>query len=140
MSIYDWLSAIFVGFGFTAWAVWGKYYHIHPILLGLMSTSLIALTVTIISLNQLGNIGARPFNSFRSFFVMVFLCVVNGVAFFVYSGKIADKTINTGIYIVVVSVLMLVSASGLDWLINGNALSIKQIILMTVIITSICFL
>lgn len=141
MNIQDWVSAIFVAFGFVAWAVWGKSYNLHPALLGVMNTSLIALTVTLFSLNQFGDIGEKSFPSLKSFAVMVFLCAVNGIAFYVYSVKIASPLVKTGNYIVIVSILMLVEARFLDWYLNHNFMSaLNGAGLLIIILGIICFM
>ena len=123
MSIWDWLSAIFVAFGFVAWAVWGKSYNLHPALLGVMSTSIMAFSVTFLSFSKFGEIGIRSFPSLKSFAVMIFLCAVNGAAFYVYSAQVGNPLIKTGNYIVIVSILMLLEARFLDLYLNKNLMN-----------------
>lgn len=141
MRLYDCISTIFVAFGFVAWAVWGKSYGLHPAILGMMSTTLMALTVTLLSFSRLGDIGEKSFPSLESFAVMVFLCALNGIAFYVYSAKVASPFVKTGNYIVVVSVLMLVMARFLDLYLNNNSMStLNGVGLATIILGIICFM
>ena len=112
-----------MAFGFVAWAVWGKFYNLHPALLGVMSTSLMALTVTLLSFNQFGSIGTKSFPSLKSFATMIFLCALNGIAFYIYSAKVGNPLIKTGNYIVLVSILMLVEVRFLDLYFNKNLIS-----------------
>ena len=140
MSIWDWFSAVFVAFGFVAWAVWGKFYNLHSAVLGMMSTSLMALVVTLLSFSRFGDIGEKSFPSLKSFAVMVLLCAINGVAFYVYSAKVASPFIKTSNYIVVVSGLMLVEARFLDLYLNGNQMNIINYAGLFIIISGIiCF-
>lgn len=137
MGVYDWVSAIFVAFSFVAWAVWGKFYNLHSALLGIMSTSLLALTVTLLSFSQFGDIGNKIFPSLKAFAVMIFLCGLNGVGFYIYSNRVSDPLVKTGSYIVVVSVLMLMEARFLDWYLNNNSLSFLNSICLVIIVLGI---
>ena len=140
MNFYDWLSAIFVAFGFVAWAVWGKFYNLHPALLGVMNISIMALTVTFLSFNQFGDIGQKTLPSLKSFAIMIFLCVVNGIAFYVYSAKVTNSLIKTGNYIVILSILMLIEARFLDWYLNHNSMSVVNVAgLVTIILGILLF-
>ncbi|HEY4521941.1 MAG TPA: hypothetical protein VJH05_02270 [Candidatus Paceibacterota bacterium] len=121
MGIRDGLLAIFVAFAFVAWAVWGKYYKVHPIMLGIMSATLLAFTVTIFSLGRLYEINS--FFSLKSFFIMFFLCVLNGVGFYLYASKIASPLVRTGDYVGLVAILMLTEARFLDMYLNGNSMN-----------------
>src|SRR3989344_6755137 len=137
MTIWDWLSAIFVALGFVAWAIVGKNFQLHPALLGMMNTSIMALTVTLLSLRKFGDVGGKSFLSFRSFAVMFFLCVLNGIAFYVYSAKIANPLVKTGNYIVVVSIFMLAEARFLDWYFNSSSMGAINIVGLAMIIVGI---
>lgn len=141
MNIWNWFSAIFVAFGFVAWGVWGKFYQIHPAMLGVMNTSLMALTVTLLSFSQFGDIGEKSFPSLKSFVIMIFLCAVNGIAFYIYSAKVANPLIKTGNYIVLIGILMFGEARFLDWYLNHNSMSvINGAGLLIIILGIFCFM
>ncbi len=139
MAIRDLLSAILTAFGFIAWAVWGKKYQIHPVILGVMSSFFMALTVIVLSFSQLIKTEEKASPFFKLFLVMVFLYILNGVAFYSYSQKVATL-LKTGDYIAAVSVFMLIEARFLDWYLNQNSMSVLNIGGLFIAIIGIIFL
>jgi len=138
MGVRDGLSAVFVAFGFVAWVVWGKYYKVHPIMLGIMSATISAFTVTVLSLGRLYEINSSF--SLKSFFAMLFLCVLYGVSFFVYSSKVSNVAIKTGDYVGLVSILMLLEARFLDLYLSGSSMNVINYAgLFIIILGVICF-
>ena len=138
MGIRDGLSAIFVAFAFMAWAVFGKYYKVHPIMLGVMSATLLAFTVTVLCLSRLYEINSSF--SLKSFFAMLFLCALNGVGFYVYTSKIASPLVKTGDYVGLVAVLTLIGARLLDLCLNNSSMNgINYAGIFIIILGVVCF-
>jgi len=107
-------------------------------MLGIMSATISAFTVTVLSLGRLYEINSSF--SLKSFFAMLFLCALNGVGFYVYTSKIASPLVKTGDYVGLVAVLTLIGARLLDLCLNNSSMNgINYAGIFIIILGVVCF-
>lgn len=124
MGLKDLFLAVFIASGFVAWPIIGKFSNVGGGMVGTLVLSTSAIVIAMLSAKQF-SLGLL---SVRTLAMLCIAGVINGIAVFLYAGKTSDPAIQTGIFIVIISVLMVVIGPLLDWIINGSTLSSKQAI------------
>jgi len=116
MNIQVISTAIFIAFGFVGWTIIGSYSRACGSWIGTIVMLSTAAAVALLSSKQLINVVAP---NGKAWILLLVAGVINGVAVYLYSNKIADITVPTAAFVVTVSILMVVIAPFLNWLING---------------------
>lgn len=125
MNTNTFITAIFIAIGFAGWPIIGKYSGMNSGFIAIFVGVSTAVTVAIISARQLSGIGSI---SCTPLLFLIVVGVINGIAFQLYSNKVADTTVPTAVFMVTVSILMSVATPILHWLLNGAVPNSNQII------------
>ena len=137
MNTNTFITAIFIAIGFTGWPIIGKYSNMNSGLISIFVGVSTAVTVAIISARQLGGIGSM---NIKPLAFLVVAGIINGIAFQLYSNKIADASVSTAAFMITVSILMSVVAPALSWLLNGTIPNNNQLIGFGFAIITVYFL
>ncbi len=125
MDIKTFLFATFIAAAYTSWPNLAKALNVK---LGaiLFVVLVVALVIAILVFwKDIAEIGSVPR---KALFIIFAVAVANGLATYLCGAVAADKTVQTGIFLVVVFVLQMAFAPIADWLINHNKPSTLQYI------------
>jgi drug/metabolite transporter (DMT)-like permease len=115
--------AFFIAMGFVSWAIIGKYVGAGGIWVAtIVSTSTLA-SVFILSASELLS-GQVP--TLRAISILTTAGLVNGICLYVYTQKTSDISIQTGSFVVIVSMTMVVLAPIISLVLNGEVLTPRQ--------------
>lgn len=124
MNLNTVFCVLFITLGFASWPVIGKWSGVSGAWFTSMVVVIGTLPVLMLSAKQMAFEG-WPFTT-RTFAILVIASLVNGFAVYVYGLKAGDVKVPTGLLIASVSMMNMVWATTLDWLINKQALSTRQ--------------
>lgn len=113
----------FVGVSFVTWAVVADWLKVDGPWVGVIILISTCAAVAILSGRQLIQI---QMPSSRAIGYLLAVGAFNGVGFYCYTLKIAEKSIPIGILSASISIMMVIAAPVLDYLINSKAISVKQ--------------
>jgi drug/metabolite transporter (DMT)-like permease len=137
MSIQYFLSLVFIAFGFVGWPIIGSYSGASGGWVSVILCASTMITVTLFSIKELSGI---PIPATKALVLLFIAGAFNGLAVCFYSIKITDASISTAVLVVTVSILMVMAAPILDWLIKGAIPSLYQALGYTFAICAIYFL
>ncbi len=123
MDLTTLLWAAGIAATFVAWPVIGKYSGASGAWIGIIVVAGSLVTTAIFGLKELTS---GPMFTLKALVLLVMAGLLNGAAVYYYSVKATSTAIPTGVFIVTMSIMMVIFAPILDWLLNGNALSIRQ--------------
>lgn len=129
--------AVFIAFGFVSWPIIGSYSRVCGGWVGTVVIISTAITVAMFSLRQLSNISVP--NS-KAMILLIIAGIINGLAVYIYSSKVADVTVPTAEFVVIVSIFMVVIAPLLNWLLNSAVPNFYQTLGFAFAIAAIYFL
>lgn len=113
--------AILIAAAFVGWPIIGNYSKTNAGWIGTTVVITTALTVSFMSSKQLGVVP-----DIKSLIMLSVAGIINGIAVYFYSAKIANST-AAGLLVVMVSIFMVMLAPIFDWAINGKILSLTKI-------------
>lgn len=125
MRVYLLLRALFISVGFAGWPIVGNFSKASGAWVG---TIVLGTTGVVIALLSSRGLISNPLPSYKSIVYLVVAGVINGLACYVYSLTTVDKNIQIGLFVSLVSILMVVIAPLMSWLLNGEIISSKQIV------------
>jgi drug/metabolite transporter (DMT)-like permease len=117
------LMAIVIAFGFVGWPIIGSYSRAHGSWIGMLAISSTALAFAGLSFRQLINV--VPPNT-KAIVLLLVAGIINGGAVYLYTAKIADTTVPTAAFVVIVSIFMVIVAPLLNWMLNSAVPSFQQ--------------
>jgi len=117
------ITAAFIALGFVSWVIVGSYSKASAGWVGTIVMGFTAIVVALLSGKQLMS-GQLP--GMKAITYLVIAGVINGIAVYLYSLKATSPLIPTGVFVVIVSVLMAVFAPCVDWILNSKILSLQQ--------------
>ncbi len=122
MGLKTLLIAVFVALGFGGWPIVANYSEANS---GWIGTIIFAVGTAIVFPLFLfsGQISMDSVPSKKGMLWLLTAAIVNGVAVFVYTPRLADKTTPVGPLVVTVPILMVACAVLLDWILNGVVLT-----------------
>ncbi len=118
MNLQSLIAAILISFCFAVWPVVSKYSGAQGAWVGVIVAVGSASATFILSFLS-RQITTLQSPSIKAIVILVTAGVLNGIAFYFYSLKIADPKISTAAFMTIVAILMIVMASILDWALNG---------------------
>ena len=137
MNIQSISMAVFIAFGFVCWPIVGSYSRVCGSWVSATVIISTAVTVAIFFFRQLA---ALPVPSVKAIAILFIAGAINGLAFCFYSNKITDTSIETGAFVVTISILMVVIAPLLDWALNGATPNMSQKLGFVLAIVAIYFM
>jgi drug/metabolite transporter (DMT)-like permease len=139
MNIQILLITIFIGLAFVGWPTAAKFLGFHGSWANVVVTLGTGITALIFSRHYIVS-NKIPAPHMTPVLILFLVAVVNGFAVSFYARSVADPEIPTATFIVMVSVFMVVWAPILDYILNGSAPHIRQIIGYVCAIAAIYFL
>lgn len=136
MNMSTIVVAIFIAFGFTGWPIIGNYSKVNAGWMGSVVMISTALALGAMSYKDL----CIETPGSKAIVLLSVAGLVNGLAVYFYSVKVADANVPTAAFIVTVSTLMVVAASVLNWAINGAVPNHSQFLGFGLAIAAIYFL
>lgn len=133
MKLENLFWAIALALTFSSWPIIGKRIGIS----GPWMTTIVYVSGLLCVVAYTGKTLVSNACPLRVAAVMAFIGMLNGLAVMVYSAKCTDTTINTSVFLMTVSIVSLVSAPILNYLINKETVSPRQIIGVVVGIVAI---
>ena len=131
-TVFD---ATFIAFGFVLWPMIGAYAQMTSGWIGTIAMLATSATAAVFAGKQLA---VMP--DLKACMIVVCAGVLNGVAIHRYTINIAAGEISRASFVALVSVLMIVVACVLDWVLNHATLSIYKAIGIACTICGILFL
>lgn len=121
MKTLDIFAAICWAFTFVAWPIVGKFVHATG---AWMATIVFAANAIVIGLLFRYDLSAPP--TIKVILILFAAGAMNGIGAYFYAQKLADIRISTSALVVLVSILMVVWAPIIDWILNGSIPSVRQ--------------
>lgn len=122
MSTANLLMAILIALCFAGWPIIGKYSQSSGAWVATLVGAGTALAIALLSSRQLSS--STP--TAKAFAILAIAGVINGTAVYFYAVKTSDLAVPTGIFVLVVAVLIACWAPLLDWALNGTIISLRQ--------------
>jgi drug/metabolite transporter (DMT)-like permease len=123
MNIRGVFAALLIALGFSSWPIIGSNSGICGGWVGTIVMTSTTLTVVLLSMRQMGSVsvpGIKPV-------ILLFVAgIINGLALQVYAMMATDKSISTPFFVATVSIMMVVIAPFLNWLIKGEIPNFNQ--------------
>lgn len=116
--------ACLISLAFSSWPIFGKYMKAPGIWVGILVSLGTTVTMVVLSLKPVATHGLP---TTKIGLVFLGFGVLNGAAIYMYSLKIADPTVPTAVFVVMISVGMVVFGSLLGWIILGQVPTRDQI-------------
>ncbi len=117
-------EAALIAFGMVSWPILGKYSHAAGAWVGVLVMSVTAIVVGLLSVSQGQFSGGSPL-SFRMLLILALAGLFNGAAMYRYTMR-STSPIQTGKYLVLVAVLVVLEAPVLDLILNKSWLTPRQ--------------
>lgn len=114
----------FTGVSFVTWAVVADWLKVDG---PWVSVMVLISTCTAVAILSGRHLTQAPIPSTRAITYLLAVGAFNGVGFYCYTLKIAEKSISIGILSASISIMMVVAAPALDYFINSKTLSFKQL-------------
>jgi len=137
MNIWTISIALFIAFGFVGWPIVGSYSRVCGGWVGTVVLTSTAITVAMFSFRQLNSI---PVPNTKAMILLLVAGIINGLAVYLYSSKITDTNVPAAVFVVMVSILMVVVAPLLNWLLNDAVPNFQQTLGFGFAIVAIYFL
>ena len=138
MNIWNIFLAIFIACGFVGWPIVGNYSRACGAWVGTMVIVSTAVAVAFMSFRQLGSV---PVPDAKALILLCIAGAINGIAFCLYSDKMATMNASTAtVFVATVSILMVVIAPILNWLLNNKTPDLNQTIGFCLAVVAIYFL
>ena len=115
--------AVFIALGYVCWPIVGKRVGAPGVWMGTIINFCGLVCMLALSSRQLLN---GPMVTTKAILALVAVGIFNGAAVYVYSLKTTDPQINTGVFIVLISILLTTLAPLVDGLLNATMPSAKQ--------------
>jgi len=117
-----WQQAL-IASAYCGWPIIGRFSRITGGLVGVLACVGTLFTVSALSFREFPDLVAiTP----KAISLMLIAGVVNGVAVYFYSLKVADETIPTAAFVATVCIFMVMAAPIQHWILNGVAPSWRQ--------------
>ncbi len=131
-TVLSFALALFIATGFVSWTIIASYSKVAGGWVGVIVAAATSVMLGLCSTREIMN---TPPPSGKALQILVVAGLVNGLAVYLYAQRIANPNVTT--FVVTVSVLMVVCTPAIDWLINGNGLTGRQMIGFTLAAASI---
>ena len=125
MNVATIVTAILIAFAFSFWPVLASYTKASTPWVSTIISLGSGITVSFFAYKQFAN------NEIPTWTSILILCIgacANGTAMYFYSDKVADKTVNTGDFVTLVVVSMVMITPLFNLLVNGSVPSGKKMI------------
>ena len=118
------LWAFGIGSAYAFWPIIGKYSQAS----GEWVNTIVVISSTIIAIGlAFSSVKEQPLPTLNAFAVLLLAGLLNGAAVYFYSMKATDPQVPTGAFIMTTIVIMVAMAPLFNYLLNGVALSLKQL-------------
>lgn len=107
---------IFLSTALVSWTIIGSNLGVSAAWMGtiVMGATTFAVVILAYSANSFGDIPTYP-----AVLLLIFLGFLDGIAVYIYSGKLTDPNINTSSLVVSISILMVIEVPILTWIFKG---------------------
>lgn len=119
------LGAIFIALSFTTWGIIANYLKIP----GHWASVIIVVSSVVSSFAfSISKIVSEPLNNYKGLVILFTLGIVNGYAVFKYGTYCVNPKIPAGMFITMIVTLQIILAPFIDYVVNRNVPSFKQVI------------
>jgi drug/metabolite transporter (DMT)-like permease len=117
------LTALFIGIAYASWPIVSKYSKASP---GWLGVIVMVGTTLVVLLSLIKNLSKTSIPPGKSFLFLAIASIINGFGVYLYILKSADQSIPIGLFVTIVCLVMVVYAPLFDWLLNKQALTLRQ--------------
>jgi drug/metabolite transporter (DMT)-like permease len=118
-------GAIFIALSFTSWGIIAKYLNVP----GHWASIIIIIGSFISAISfSISKIISEPLNNYKGLVILFTIGLINGFAVYRYGKYCVNQSVPTGIFVSMVVTLQLILAPFIDYIVNRNIPSIRQII------------
>lgn len=119
------LGAIFIALSFNAWGIVAKYFNVPGHLAPFLVITGSFISSLFFSMSKIVN---EPLNNYKGLIAILALGLINGYAVDKYGKYCVDIKVPTGVFVSTVVTLQLIFAPFMDYVVNRNIPSSRQII------------
>ena len=124
MNLSSLLIAVIIAFGFASWPIVGGFSKASGAWVGTIVMSATAVAVVLFSTKNLVGFSAL---GYKSVMYLIVAGLINGLACYLYSVKVADKEIQLGLFVALVAIFVIIMTPCMDWAVNDTLITPKQI-------------
>jgi drug/metabolite transporter (DMT)-like permease len=123
MSLINYGWALFIATSFVLWPIIGKSTGAS----GQWVNNVVLIGCTLVSVSlAMPGMSQQPLPSLKAFLLLGIAACINGFGFFMYSMKTTDPTIQTGTFMCLVTILMVIIGFAASWMFTDQAVTVRQ--------------